>query len=170
MKILLVLVSWMVMCEAVWEDVYQDFEDDIYEDEDSGTRLYHDTTPKISAFDVGSRMRQYNFMNYYSNTMKYFPNVNGRQYLAKSYMPIDTDDLDKYARYNWLGEEWNPVKDNAIAYNIITSPFIKDATYEFKNIWNGVGKEVDKPVMFWGPNPRANKARMAWRYKHFGFW
>ena len=43
----------------------------------------------------------------------------------------------RYARYNWLGEEWNPVKDNAVAYNIITSPFIKDATYEFKNIWNG---------------------------------
>ena len=27
--------------------------------------------------------------------LRYFPHVNGRQMLAKSYRPIDTDELDK---------------------------------------------------------------------------
>merc|ERR1711971_527897 len=154
LKLMVALIFMVKSTEGIYLD---EWDDDDYFGGGETTRYYQGNTGKINFFDAAARMRQFNKMRYYTNTMRYFPEVDVTSMLAKSYRPIDLEGLDKYTWRNWLGEEENPIEDNAIAYNIITNPFIKDATYDGSDILNGAGNAIDQPTMWYGKNPRKRK-------------
>jgi len=141
--------------DAIYLD---EWEDDDYFGGGETTRYYQGNQRTIDFFNIPARMMQYDMMRYYTNTMRYHPEVDVTSMLVKNYTPIDTDALDKYTWTNWLGEEENPLMDNAIAYNIITNPFIKDATYEGSDILNGAGNAIDQHrTMWYGPRHNQRK-------------